>query len=89
MDEPRQGPEHKPQVMTVQELANYLRLSQAKVYRMAKERSLPAFRVGRSWRFRKDLIDTWIEGKSGFPSSLGAAAPEGNEFPTARSGSIV
>jgi excisionase family DNA binding protein len=46
--------------MTVHDIAAYLRLSEAKVYKLAKEGHLPALRVGKSWRFRKDLIDEWI-----------------------------
>jgi excisionase family DNA binding protein len=47
--------------MNVRELATYLRLSEAKVYRMANSGSVPAFRVGKSWRFKKDMIDDWIQ----------------------------
>jgi excisionase family DNA binding protein len=47
-------------ILTVREVAEYLRLSQAKVYRLAKEGSLPVFRIGKAWRFRKDLLDEWL-----------------------------
>jgi excisionase family DNA binding protein len=47
-------------ILTVHEVAEYLRLSDAKVYRLAKERRLPAIRIGKSWRFRKDLLDDWL-----------------------------
>ena len=47
-------------IMTVHDIANYLRLSEAKVYKLAKDGQLPALRVGKSWRFRKDLIDEWM-----------------------------
>ncbi len=47
-------------VLTVHDVAVYLRLSEAKVYRMAREGRVPAFRLGKSWRFRKDLIDDWM-----------------------------
>jgi excisionase family DNA binding protein len=53
-------------VLTVHDVAVYLRLSEAKVYRMAREGSVPAFRLGKSWRFRKDLIDDWILREIGF-----------------------
>lgn len=52
--------EHQPRIMKVHELAAYLRVSEAKVYRMAKEGHLPVIRMGKSWRFRSDLIDEWI-----------------------------
>lgn len=48
------------QVLTVHDVATYLRLSEAKVYRLAREGCVPAFRLGKSWRFRKDLIDAWM-----------------------------
>ena len=48
------------QVLTVHDVATYLRLSEAKVYRLAREGCVPAFRLGKSWRVRKDLIDAWM-----------------------------
>ena len=53
------------QVLTVHDVATYLRLSEAKVYRLAREGSVPAFRLGKSWRFRKDLIDAWMLRETG------------------------
>jgi excisionase family DNA binding protein len=47
-------------IMTVHEVAEYLRISEAKVYRLAKKRSLPVVRIGKTWRFRKDLLDDWL-----------------------------
>ena len=47
-------------ILTVREVAEYLRLSQAKVYRLAKAGSLPVFRIGKACRFRKDLLDEWL-----------------------------
>jgi len=59
MEEPFSKKDTKP-IMTVHEVARYLRLSQAKVYRLAKAGEIPAMRIGKSWRFRKDLIDDWV-----------------------------
>lgn len=47
-------------ILTVHEVAVYLRVSDAKVYRLAKEGCLPVVRLGKSWRFRKDLLDQWL-----------------------------
>jgi excisionase family DNA binding protein len=47
-------------IMTVREVANYLRLSEAKVYRLANQGYVPSFRLGKSWRFRRDLLDEWM-----------------------------
>jgi excisionase family DNA binding protein len=52
------------EVMTVKDVADYLRVSEAKVYRMALDGQIPAFRVGRAWRFKKGQIDDWITQKS-------------------------
>lgn len=52
------------EIMTVHELALYLKTSDAKVYRMARMRDLPAFRIGKSWRFKKKMIDMWISLKT-------------------------
>ena len=47
-------------ILTVREVAEYLRMSQAKVYRLVKEHRLPVVRIGKAWRFRKDLLDDWL-----------------------------
>lgn len=51
-------------IMTVHDVASYLRLSEAKVYRLAKEGYIPSFRLGTSWRFRRDLIEEWTKMKT-------------------------
>jgi excisionase family DNA binding protein len=47
-------------IMTVKEVAVYLRVSEAKIYRLVKEGTLPVVRIGKAWRFRKDLLDEWL-----------------------------
>lgn len=47
-------------ILTVHEVVEYLRMSEAKVYRLAKERQLPVVRIGKAWRFRKDLLNDWL-----------------------------
>jgi excisionase family DNA binding protein len=49
-----------PTIMTVHDVAEYLRLSESKVYRLVKERRIPVVRIGKTWRFRKDLLDDWL-----------------------------
>ncbi len=49
-----------PTILTVREVAAYLRLHAVTVYRMAQHGALPAFRVGRGWRFKRDQIDQWL-----------------------------
>jgi excisionase family DNA binding protein len=52
--------ENDPVVWTVHDVAEYLRISEAKVYQLARERRLPVVRIGKTWRFRKDLIIDWL-----------------------------
>lgn len=47
-------------IWTVREVAEYLRMSEAKVYRLVREQQIPAVRIGKTWRFRKDLLDEWL-----------------------------
>lgn len=51
-------------VMTVQEVADYLRVNQRTVYRLAVGRKLPGFKVGATWRFKRADIDGWIAAQS-------------------------
>jgi excisionase family DNA binding protein len=46
--------------MTVRELSDYLRLDRMTIYKMLKEGSIPASRIGHQWRFFQDDIDEWI-----------------------------
>lgn len=47
-------------IMTVHEVAEYLRISEAKVYRLARGHQIPVVRLGKAWRFHKDLLDDWL-----------------------------
>jgi excisionase family DNA binding protein len=51
-------------VMTVREVAEYLRVNQRTVYRLAVEHRLPGFKVGATWRFKRADIDGWISAQS-------------------------
>jgi len=48
-------------ILTLQEVAKYLKVDERTVYRMVKSKQLPAFKVRNQWRFKKDAIDKWIE----------------------------
>ena len=49
------------QVMTVKEVADYLKVNERTVYRMAAAGSMPGFKVGASWRFKLTEIEQWIK----------------------------
>lgn len=48
-------------VMTIRELATYLKMAEKTLYRLAAEGSVPSFKIGGSLRFRKSEIDKWIK----------------------------
>jgi excisionase family DNA binding protein len=50
----------EPQVLTVGEVAKYLRVHQTTIYRLLKTQKLPAFRVGSDWRFNLETIEEWM-----------------------------
>jgi excisionase family DNA binding protein len=47
-------------VMTVDELAEYLRLDRQTVYRKFRSGELPGVRIGKAIRFKRDVIDAWL-----------------------------
>ena len=46
-------------VMTITEIAEYLRVHPSTVYRLLKQRAIPGFRIGNDWRFNRESIDEW------------------------------
>jgi excisionase family DNA binding protein len=58
--------------MTVKEVAEYLRVNQRTVYRLAVDRKMPGFKVGANWRFKRSDIDVWIAEQSGVESEPAA-----------------
>lgn len=50
-------------LMTINDVSQYLRISKANVYELAKQGRLPSIRIGKLWRFKKDLVDEWITGE--------------------------
>jgi excisionase family DNA binding protein len=47
-------------VLTVKEVAKYLRVHPSTVYKLLKIQQLPAFRIGSDWRFNREQIDAWM-----------------------------
>ena len=46
-------------VITVSELAKYLRVHRSTIYRLLKKGQLPGFKIGSDWRFSLEAIDKW------------------------------
>lgn len=49
------------QILTLKEVAAYLKLAEKTAYKLAAAGKLPGFKVGGSWRFKSEDIDSWIE----------------------------
>jgi len=51
-------------LMTIKEVANYLRLSKVTVYKMTRQGMIPASKIGKQWRYSKSEIDSWVRQRS-------------------------
>ncbi|HHP0488358.1 TPA: methylation-associated defense system helix-turn-helix domain-containing protein MAD1 [Vibrio harveyi] len=49
------------QILTLKEVAAYLKPAEKTAYRLASEGKLPGFKVGGSWRFKREDLDAWID----------------------------
>lgn len=56
-------------MLTVTDLADYLKVHPSTIYRLLKERQLPAFKVGSDWRFNLEEIDLWRLGREKKPDA--------------------
>lgn len=53
--------EEKSDILTADEAAGYLRIALSTLYRYMQEGRIPCFKVGKSWRFKRSVLDRWIE----------------------------
>lgn len=51
------------QVLTIDELATYLKVSKSTLYKLVKQGKVPGQKVGKHWRFRRKTIDQWLDEK--------------------------
>lgn len=49
----------RPTILTLNNVAEYLRVHPSTIYRLLKKKQLPAFKLGHDWRFNRDSIDRW------------------------------
>lgn len=49
------------EIMTLEEVAKYLKLKPQTVYKWAQEEQIPGAKLGKEWRFRKSILDEWID----------------------------
>jgi excisionase family DNA binding protein len=73
------------EVMDIRQAAEYLGISGDTLYRYASEGFIPAFKLGNRWRFKKSLLDAWMDEKSGVqPVAVPEAVTPKQKKPVAR-----
>jgi excisionase family DNA binding protein len=55
------SPTPEPEIMTLEEVAHYLRLKPQTIYKWAQEKRIPAAKLGKEWRFRRSVLDRWLD----------------------------
>ena len=53
--------------MTLEEVAQYLKVSKDSIYRLAQKGEIPASKIGNLWRFKREDIDEWMKRKENTP----------------------
>ncbi|HHH0339048.1 TPA: helix-turn-helix domain-containing protein [Yersinia enterocolitica] len=52
------------EILTVKQVAEYLKVTEKTIYRLVSAKKIPAFKVGGTWRFSSSSIDSWIKQQS-------------------------
>lgn len=52
------------EILTIREVAGFLKVTERTIYRLAAAKKIPAFKVGGTWRFSRIDIDDWIKKQS-------------------------
>ena len=61
IDETGTGAMLSNELMTIEEVAEYLRMKPQTIYRWAQDKRIPAAKLGKEWRFRRRIIDAWLD----------------------------
>ena len=51
------------EVMDIKELSHYLGIGKSKIYNLIRLKKIPASRIGRQYRFSKEVVDAWLKEK--------------------------
>ena len=52
-------PDHE--ILTLEEVAHYLRLKPQTIYKWVQEGRIPGVKLGKEWRFRRSVLDRWLD----------------------------
>ena len=61
----------EPEVMNVRQASRYLGMSPDTLYKYVSENSVPAFKLGNRWKFKKTVLDAWMERKTAMQKAKG------------------
>ena len=50
-------------IMNIKELANYLGIGRTTIYNLIKKKKIPASKIGKQYRFSKEVVDSWLKDK--------------------------
>ncbi len=69
------------EILTIEEVAKYLKMKPQTIYKWAQEGQIPGTKLGKEWRFRKAILDEWIDtsivlSKAGFDLTVNRSAVE-------------
>jgi len=62
--------------MTIDEVAEYLKVSKETIYKMVQQRQLPGSKLGNQWRFKQETLDAWLTAQANFQFPHERAANE-------------
>ncbi len=72
------------EVMDIRQAAEYLGISADSLYRYASEGTIPAFKLGNRWRFKRSLLDSWMVQQSGVQEPSNVAVMQKQKKPVSR-----
>jgi excisionase family DNA binding protein len=64
-------------VMTLEGLAELLRVHPSTIYRLLRKRKIPGFKLGSDWRFSQELVERWVKERESDTGSDQSSRPLG------------
>jgi nitrogen PTS system EIIA component len=64
-----------PDIMTIEEVASYLRVSERTIYDWAKKAEIPCGKLGTTWRFKRSAIEEWVNRRLAGGAAMPSAPP--------------
>ena len=64
------------EVMNIRQASHYLGVSPDTLYKYVYEEKIPAFKLGNRWKFKKTILDSWMERKSTASEARGKKKPK-------------